>query len=177
MKKVLIVGMGCCMVLAGAMSAQAVENQQDEFYVSGNLGINFNTGTDVGDIEFDEGWQVSFAAGNRIQEHIRIEGEYQYLDTDNTVKVDSLMANVYYDFHNWNGWTPYVTTGIGIGWFDYTDSHVTGSDHSFVWKLGAGVDYDLTDNMKLGVRYTYMDAIDDIDWDSNLVGAVLTYKF
>jgi len=177
MKKILSAIIISCMIFAGVMSVQAVENQQDEFYMSGNLGINFDTGTDIDDVEIDEGWQIGVAVGNRIQEHIRIEGEYQYLDTDNTVKVDSLMANVYYDFHNWNGWTPYVTTGIGIGWFDYTDSYVTGSDHSFIWKLGAGVDYDLTENVQLGLRYTYMDATDNVDWDSNLVGAVVTYNF
>jgi len=176
MKKVLVVLAGLAM-LACSSVVGAVENQQDEFYISGNVGINFDTGTDAGDINFDEGWQGNLAIGNRIQEHIRLEGEYQYLDTDNLLKVNSLMANVYYDFHNWNGWTPYVTTGIGIGWFDYTDSNVSGDDHSFVWKLGAGIDYDINDNWKLGVRYTYMDAVDNIDWDSNLVGAVVTYNF
>jgi len=176
MKKILAGIVGLAMLACSSM-ALAVENQQDEFYVSGNLGINFDTGTDWDDVSIDDGWQAGIAVGNRVQEHIRVEGEFQYLDSDNKLKVNSLMANVYYDFHNWAGWTPYVTTGIGIGWFDYTDSHVAGDDHSFVWKLGAGVDYDLTDNMQLGLRYTYMDATDDIDWDSNLVSAVVTYNF
>ncbi len=177
MKKVLIVGWCVsCMMLAGAIGVLAGDS--DEFYMSGNVGINFDTGTDVKDIEFDEGYQVGIAVGNRIQEHVRIEAEYQYIDTDNKLEVDSLMTNIYYDVYNWGGFTPYISTGIGIGWFDYEDSsYASMDDHSFIWKLGAGVDYNITDNVQLGLRYTYIDAVDDIEWDTNQVGTVATYKF
>jgi opacity protein-like surface antigen len=158
--------------------SQRLETQgdPDNFYMTvvGGLNGGVNADTDFG---LDDGWQVSFALGNRIQEHIRLEAEYQYLDTDNIVKVNSLMANVYYDFGTWNKITPYATTGIGIGWFDYTDSHVTGDDDSMVWKAGVGVDYAVNDKWSVGARYTYFDAVDDIDYDSNLVGISLTMKF
>jgi opacity protein-like surface antigen len=172
MKKILSAVIVGCMVLAGVGMAYA--GDPDEFYVSGDVGINFATGTDVEDIEFDEGWQGSIAFGNRIQEHIRIEAEYQYLDTDSDIDVNSIMGNGYYDFGTWGNFTPYVTTGIGIGWFN---GEGFDSDHSMVWKLGTGIDYAVNDDWSIGARYTYFDAVDGIDYDTNLVGAIVTMKF
>jgi opacity protein-like surface antigen len=153
------------------------QGDPDDFYISGDVGINFASGTDVEDIDFDDGWQGSIAIGNRVQEHIRLEAEYQYLDTDNTVKVNSLMGNLYYDFGAWSGFAPYATMGFGIGWFDYTNNNVSIYDDSMVWKIGAGVDYNVTDKWSVGVRYTYFDAVDNIDFDTNQVGAVVTMRF
>ena len=149
----------------------------DYFYGAVLGGINFSSGTDFGDVFDDNGWQGGVAFGNRIQEHIRVEGEYQYLDANNKLKVSSLMSNIYYDFGTWSNVTPYVTTGIGIGWFDYTDSHIDEDDHSFVWKIGAGADYAINDKWSVGARYTYFDAVDDIDYDTNQVNAIITMRF
>jgi len=171
MKKILCTVMALAFVASAGMG---MAGTPDEFYGSGNIGINFATGTDVEDIDFDEGWQGSVALGNRIQEHIRVEAEYQYLDTDNDVDVNSIMGNGYYDFGTWGNVTPYVTTGIGIAWFN---GEGFDSDHSMVWKLGAGADYAVNDKWSVGARYTYFDAIDGIDYDTNLVGAVVTMRF
>jgi len=147
---------------------------EDMFYVSGTVGFNFLTGTDLDDIFDDNGWQGSIALGNRVQEHIRLEAEYQYLNGDDGLDVNTIMGNVYYDFGTWAKFTPYATTGIGIGWFNADDFS---TDDSMVWKLGAGVDYAINDTFSVGARYTYFDAIDDIDYDSNQIGVVATINF
>jgi len=168
MKRILSAVVVCCMVLGGAVGVLA-----SDYYVAGNAGINFDTGTDVQDVDFDEGYQVSAAVGNKVTDHVRVEAEYQFLDTDMSLDVYTLMGNAYYDIATFNGFTPYVTTGIGIGWFDGDII----SDNSVVYKVGAGVDYDINTDWQVGVRYTYLDAIDNIDYDTNQVGVVLTYNF
>jgi len=171
MKKVL------CAVLALAFVASAsvvMAGTPDEFYGAGSVGVNFATGTDTNDVLDDNGWQGSLAFGNRVQEHVRVEAEYQYLENDGDLDINSIMANGYYDFGTWGNITPYATTGIGIGWFNGEGFK---SEHSMVWKLGAGADYAINDVWSVGARYTYFDAIDDIDYDTNQVNAVVTMKF
>jgi len=169
-KKMIAVIMTLAFVSAGATTVLA--KNQDQYYMSGVIGINFDTGTDVEDIDIDDGWQGSIAIGNKLSDKIRIEAEYQYLDNDE-LDVNSLMANGYYDIVKLGKFTPYITTGIGIGWFD---SDGFGSETSMVWKMGAGVDYEINKDWSAGIRYTYFDA-NEVDYDSNLVGAVVTYNF
>lgn len=178
MKKILISVIALMFIsAAGSVMASDKPTSPDYFYASGMFNVVFDTGTDTGDILDDNGFSGGIALGNRIQEHIRLEGEYQYLDDSNKLKVNSIMTNIYYDFGTWSNITPYVTTGIGIGWFDYTDSHVEGDDHSFVWKLGAGADYEIDDTWSVGIRYTYFDATDGIDYDTNQIGLIGTMQF
>jgi opacity protein-like surface antigen len=171
-KKMMAVVMALAFVSAGAATT-ALAKDQNQYYMSGVIGFNFDTGTDVDDIDIDDGWQGSIAIGNKLSDKIRIEAEYQYLDNDDDLDVNSLMANGYYDIIKIGGFTPYLTTGIGIGWFDSDDF---GSETSMVWKMGAGVDYEINKNWSAGVRYTYFDA-NEVDYDSNLVSAVITYNF
>jgi opacity protein-like surface antigen len=170
-KKTIAVIMALAFVAAGATTSLA--KNQDNYYVSGSMGINFDSGTDIDDIDIDDGWQGSIAIGNKLSEKIRIEAEYQYLDNDDDLDINSLMANGYYDIVKFGKFTPYLTTGIGIGWFDSDDF---GSETSMVWKMGAGVDYEINKDWSAGVRYTYLDA-NEVDYDSNLVSAVITYNF
>jgi opacity protein-like surface antigen len=167
-KRMMAVIMALVFVSVGATTALA----SDQYYVSGVIGTNFDTGTNVDDISLDDGWQGSIAIGDKLSDKIRIETEYQYLD-NNDLDVNSLMANGYYDIVKLGNFTPYLTTGIGIGWFD---SDELGSETSMVWKMGAGVDYEIDENWSAGVRYTYFDA-NEVDYDSNLVSAVITYNF
>jgi OmpA-OmpF porin, OOP family len=76
----------------------------------------------------------------------------------------SVLANVWYDFAL-GGVNPYI--GGGIGWAD-TELEgdyfggVTGpfefSDDGFAWQLGAGINFDVSPNMKLGVGYRFFQA-------------------
>lgn len=78
----------------------------------------------------------------------------------------SVMANVWYDI-DVGSISPYI--GGGIGWAEteldgrYLGG-VTGpfdfSDSGFAWQLGAGINFDVSPNVKLGVGYRYFEGPD-----------------
>jgi len=165
-------------ILAGAMmllggTAMAADSG---YYVSGSIGSSVNADTGNDTLDLDDGFAGSIAIGEYITEKFRVEAEYQYFENDVNdydMDVNSLMANVYYDIGTWAGFTPYVTTGIGVGWFDLDQ---VDKESTMVYKVGGGVDYAITDDVKAGVRYTYFEA-DNLNFDTSLVSAVVTYSF
>jgi len=92
----------------------------------------------------------------------------------------SVMANVWYDF-DVAGVSPYI--GGGIGWaeteldgtfIDITNTAVlplSFDDNGFAWQLGAGVNFDIAPNMKLGVGYRYFEG-PEVDVTSPIAGIV-----
>lgn len=73
----------------------------------------------------------------------------------------SVLANVWYDF-DLGGVKPYV--GGGIGWANaQADGGIAGGttaafdfeEDGFAWQIGAGINFDISPNMKLGVGYRY----------------------
>jgi OmpA-OmpF porin, OOP family len=91
---------------------------------------------------------------------------YGLLDYDHSTL--SVMANVWYDF-NVGGVTPYIGGGIGWAQTEVEGNYlVTGpgapgavpfsfDDNGFAWQVGAGVNFDIAPNMKLGVGYRYFE--------------------
>lgn len=84
---------------------------------------------------------------------------------DMTFNSTTLLANVYYDFHNSTAFTPYVGAGLGLA-FNYFGIDVNYGNHgysmddrqtNFAWQVGAGVAYSFTDNMAVDVAYRYLD--------------------
>jgi opacity protein-like surface antigen len=78
----------------------------------------------------------------------------------------SVMANLWYDFPI-AGVTPYVGGGIGWARTDADVDFIGGTtvsidydDSGFAWQLGAGIDFDVSPNMKLGVGYRYFQGPD-----------------
>jgi opacity protein-like surface antigen len=86
-----------------------------------------------------------------------------------------LMANGYVDIGTWYGMTPFI--GAGLGW---AQNHLTGvtdtgfacpagacspsggyfsdgTTNNFAWALMAGLDFDVTQNLKLELGYRYLD--------------------
>ena len=85
---------------------------------------------------------------------------------DMTFNSTTLLANVYYDFHNSTAFTPYVGAGLGLAfnYFGVDWKHYNGDGGSiddrqtnFAWQVGAGVAYSFTDNMAVDVAYRYLD--------------------
>jgi opacity protein-like surface antigen len=133
----------------------------------------------------DAGWIVAGAVGlslDNVVKGLRAEAEVGYrqhqvdgvwassdggtdsgtLDYDHSTL--SIMANVWYDF-SIAGVDPYI--GGGIGWAEseldglFVGGDVpafTASESGFAWQLGAGINFDIAPNMKLGVGYRYMEA-------------------
>jgi len=92
---------------------------------------------------------------------------YTYGTADATVKSQSLMANVYYDFKNTSDFTPYVSAGVGAAFnkLDVTeyqtdlDGSASANDKKtdFAWSIGAGVSYALDKDLDLDLGYRYVD--------------------
>lgn len=80
----------------------------------------------------------------------------------------SVLANVWYDF-DIAGVSPYI--GGGVGWAEtQVDGRLVGdvngdgpfdfSDSGFAWQLGAGINFEISPNAKLGVGYRYFEGPD-----------------
>ena len=85
---------------------------------------------------------------------------------DMTFNTSTLLANVYYDFHNSTNFTPYVGAGIGMA-FNYmgVDIKSPDGDHrsyddwntNLAWQVGAGVAYHFNENVAVDAAYRYLD--------------------
>jgi len=137
------------------------------FVVGGAVGMSLN--------QFMQGLRVEAEVGYR-QQNVNGVWNSTVVTTGGTTSVTgtldydhsslSVMANVWYDF-NVAGVTPYI--GGGIGWAqtevegNYVDLTSPGivpfsfDDNGFAWQLGAGVNFDIAPNMKLGVGYRYFE--------------------
>lgn len=84
---------------------------------------------------------------------------------DMTFNSTTLLANVYYDFHNSTAFTPYIGAGLGLAFnylgvdFDGKDGDYSMDDRqtNFAWQVGAGVAYSFTENVAVDVAYRYLD--------------------
>ncbi len=140
----------------------------------------------------------------RLQMPLRVEIEYalrsnlHYDDTFNAsggfvnssidasyvFNAQTLLANLYFDFHNSTAFTPYVGAGLGFGFttetieldangnFDGVSYNGSGSATSyntnFAWQVGAGVAYSFNELMAADLGYRYMSfGVSDIDFLTN----------
>lgn len=175
-----------------ALTAVASENNKD-YYVQLNTGASFGQKPkgDFSKGDLDTSALYGFALGYKFHENFRadwsldyrpgFENDYTTSEVDdgitytNTsdIKVKSLvsMVNFYYDIANVNGFTPYVTTGLGLSQ-NKTNNYVAttnspNTNHTsvyskktmteFAWKVGLGTKYEVNQNFDLDLRYQYAD--------------------
>ena len=88
------------------------------------------------------------------------------------VESQSLMFNAYYDIDTNSKFTPYVGAGVGYAKIKgKLKSPVLSddmSDTNFAWQVGAGVGYELTENVTMDAGYRYADYGDFSEYDSKL---------
>jgi opacity protein-like surface antigen len=164
--------------LAFAAPAQA------ETYVRGELSGGFSDQYDIPGpgADLEDSWRADAALGANLSPNIRLEGDLGYAEADIQGGGDStaktLLGNVYYDFNNSSGFTPFVGAGAGWGWFDTS----AGDDDSWTYQLTAGVSKAFTDRLTGEVAYHYTAAPNveisglDADYHSSFVGAGLRWK-
>lgn len=156
----------------------------DDSFIVGPFGSSFfalNTEADTG---YVVAGAVGLSLGN-IWNGLRAEVEVGYRSnnvdgvwsdnivgtpTTGTVDYDhksfSVLANVWLDIPIGSGFTPYV--GGGLGWADVSAEGaytcVFGcaavipfdfSDDGFAWQAGAGINFGISPNVKLGIGYRY----------------------
>lgn len=90
--------------------------------------------------------------------------------------IQTLMANLYWDFHNDSAFTPYIGAGIGMAFIQtkgsvFVNSTLAGApagnfstgtnlgsktNTNFAWQVGAGCSYDITETVALDLGYRFM---------------------
>lgn len=108
-------------------------------------------------------WDIGVAAGMRLNQ-IRTEFEYtyrgeikgDYAGTKHKIDAMSMLVNMYYDIHTGSALHPFVNLGIGASRLELKDesSH---TDFKFSWGGGAGVSYDLSQNVTFDLGYRFLD--------------------
>jgi len=85
------------------------------------------------------------------------KGSNQNLERLN-LGIQTIFANIYYDFRNSSAFTPYLGLGVGMAsvkakgqWSSYSMGSKTSTN--FAWNVGAGVAYAFTDMISLDFAY------------------------
>ena len=96
----------------------------------------------------------------------------------NQLKSQALMLNGYYDFKNSSKLTPYIGVGLGLTHVKNKQSLVglpeesfSDTDNHFTWSAGAGVAYNVTENVAFDLGYRYVDAGKMKFKNSNILGS------
>ena len=94
------------------------------------------------------------------------------VDADGDVSVWSIMGNVLWNPTFSDRWDAYLGGGIGWAWTKFEpdfegDEGDDFKDNAFAWQLIAGVGYQISDSIELGLKYRYFQTkfstSDDID--------------
>ena len=147
-------------------NASAVE----DLYVSGFLGLNILSDSDIGggdELIYDVGAALSGAVGFSAMPNVRVEGElaYRFNDIDefcsggfcvpagDSMDAFSIMANGFYDFDFSAGWRPYLGGGIGLAVVTVETGGLEDDDTVFAVQFGGGVGIDIDERMVVTVDY------------------------
>lgn len=142
--------------LAGGPEAAPMQAAQDVgsnsgLYVNVNGGANLLTDSDpLKKWGFNGGAAVGYHFSNNIR--LEIGGNYWRHGLQgggDALNMSTLMGNAYYDFDFGNSLVPYL--GAGLGWAHaWADG---ASTNSMAIQGIAGLDYKLTQNLRVGVAY------------------------
>ncbi len=193
---------GAAVLSVFACLSASAQAQTSRIYMAGYLGLNTygpqdfsGSGAVSGDFEQDNAVSFAGALGLRLSKQFRVEGELSYrkpeitkintnnpsgsFDAGGSIKHWAGLLNVYYDFDtNWK-FTPYVTAGAGLSYFDgELDAGRAGQSfddtgYGLTYQAGAGLKYRPRDNLAYTFGYRYLDtlALDmgdlDIDYSSH----------
>jgi opacity protein-like surface antigen len=143
-------------------------------------------------LETKTGYILGGAIGMRVWDPVRAEIELSYArwkadeytgendDTGNKfgdkagghVSATYLLGNVWIDIHTDTPFTPYVGGGAGVAWVDADTEYPKGNERfgygdattAFAFQAGAGVKYDVSENIAVDVSYRFKGIL-DVDFD------------
>ncbi|MFS8182949.1 outer membrane protein [Pseudovibrio denitrificans] len=192
MKNNLLIALAAAAISTGAItSANATD-----WYVQGTGGLSLGKltvhidGDDDGSFK-DEGFNGRIGAGAYLYNNVRVglEGGYAaFAENDTDLDVWDILAVAYYDFKNETAFTPYIGLGAGFSQvkldFDNGVDSVKKSTNHFSTKLGAGVGYEISENLELLAEYSFQynfkaEAFEDADYSAhqNQFNVGLRYSF
>lgn len=172
-----------------ASSVQAFA-QTSRVYFASYMGLNtFNardfkesTAPSDGTMELNNSTSFAGALGIRLSEFTRLEGELSFGNSSfssinlnssglselgGEIKATLAMMNIYYDFDVPWDFQPFVSAGLGLGWYhgdigDNAGPAVEVSDKAtgIAWQMGGGVKYRMGPDFALTGGYRYVDGTD-----------------
>ncbi len=143
---------------------------------------NWSDGPETEKFNLNTGWSIGGAAGMKWNDLLRAEIEISHSQwsgkdvvvqyaaspasnyaATGTVAATYLLGNVWADLKTNTAFTPYVGGGLGVAfvntsgvrWDDSTWGYVDGSQTHFAWQLGAGLKYELSEQLSLDVGYRF----------------------
>jgi opacity protein-like surface antigen len=164
---------------AGYMGLKSYPPQD---YKDNDLGLE-------GEIGVDDSISFAGAIGFKLTPQFRVEAELSHSSADissaNITNFGSFevggsldstiaMVNVYYDFDfAWRKAQPFIGAGLGYGWHEggidnalgFTANGSSEAD-GYVWQVGGGVRYPISDSLSLISAYRYMDG-QDLEFSTN----------
>lgn len=177
-------------------------------YLAGYMGLNLGSDQDFSDsrnniagiADLESTPSFAGALGLRLTKNIRAEAELSYSNPDiNSFSGNFGTINNAGDFENWTGlvnlyydipvdWKirPYLSAGLGVGYFDGSvtsanGTRYSGSDYGLTWSAGAGLQYRTNDRWSWTAGYRYLDSADlnfgdlDLDYSNHEVRVGVKY--
>lgn len=87
----------------------------------------------------------------------------------------SIMANVWYDFCPDDNIHPFIGGGVGYANLELEIGDLSESYNGFAWQFGAGVGFDVSENMQLSIEARYFD-VPDAEFDLGGVMIPMAYE-
>ena len=136
-------------------------------------------GVDAGELELDTGFGLAVALGKKFDNSFRGEIEYTHRKNEFADASDvyahtyTTMFNLVYDIENNSSITPYLGSGLGVGWLEGADGL------EFAYQFLGGINYAVTDrtDLILGYRYAGMTDADRDVAGVNLSSSIDSHNF
>lgn len=120
-------------------------------------------------VGYDMWAQHSLPIRTELEMALRTNSSKEWSSNNGKIKgtwnSSTLMANVFYDFHNSTQFTPYVGGGLGLA-FNYAgyDVHNNNGDNfsmsehttNFAWNVGLGAAYNFNENFSVDAQYRFV---------------------
>lgn len=142
-----------------------------------------------GEITVEDNINFAGAIGFKLTPQFRVEAELSHssadisnieitnfgsFDVDGSLDSTIAMVNLYYDFDfTWRKIQPFIGAGVGYGWYESEVNNVLGitsgassEADGYVWQVGAGFRYPVTESLSLISAYRYMDG-QDLEFSTN----------
>lgn len=180
-----------CVACATTVSPPGAASPRDGFLLGGGLVIGYTTADDLtkfgpipGEVNSteinDTVGGLSLAAGyarGPLRGEIEYVWRYRFdLDVNlgdranlprykSDIRTQTLMLNLYWDFHNESRFTPYLGAGAGYVHneadseerFQGSGLHENSTEDGATWALMAGVGFDLNERWQMDLGYRYQD--------------------
>ncbi len=141
-----------------------------DMYISvGGSYVIENIDTEISQVELDNTQGLNLRVGNQINDNFAIELTYDYLDSftwsgyglNINVDIETLMLAA--KITAGEKLKPYLTAGAGIMRGELSVLGMSESETDLCGKIGAGIDYMITDNISLGIEGAYILGFNDLD--------------